>query len=200
MVEFNIDLLEDIEVTIKSNRATANRYRQLGYAVPDQLAEFNLFNISPSDLPNKSHTRVSIRCTDCNTVREVTFADRANRCNTCANKITVSALDLTGSNNPNYKDYITDEERAARIEDKRDFRFRRWSFSVKERDMFTCQVCGTTKARFNSHHLNGYKRFPDERYDIDNGVCLCNDCHKRLHSEHGVHTTYKDYIEFKGNN
>ena len=195
--EFDTALLQDSVITIKSNRSTANRYRELGYTVPDQFAENNLFNINPIDLPHTSKQVVKVACADCNTVRSVVFADRTNRCNTCANRLTSSKLDLSGTNNPNYKYYITDSEREARIEDKRDYRFRKWSFAVKERDGFACQVCFTKNSRFNSHHLNGYSSYPDERYDVDNGVCLCIVCHKELHSTYGLHTTAQDYINFK---
>ena len=37
----------------------------------------------------------------------------------------------------------------------------------------------------NAHHLNGWNAFPEQRFDLDNGVTLCTDCHKDFHSQYG---------------
>jgi len=60
-----------------------------------------------------------------------------------------------------------------------------WSWQVKNKSNFTCQVCDKLGGALNSHHLNGWKNFPNERYNIENGVCLCKECHKRYHDEYG---------------
>lgn len=55
-----------------------------------------------------------------------------------------------------------------------------WSFAIKERDDFTCQLCGKTE-RLNSHHIISRSR-RSTRWLIKNGVCLCQGCHKfKLH-------------------
>lgn len=57
-----------------------------------------------------------------------------------------------------------------------------WARAVKTRDNFQCQICGQTYVQLESHHINSYAYYPDQRYIIDNGVTLCERCHTRYHS------------------
>lgn len=36
------------------------------------------------------------------------------------------------------------------------------------------------------HHILGYKKYPEFRTAEWNGIVLCNACHHKLHSRHGV--------------
>lgn len=63
-----------------------------------------------------------------------------------------------------------------------------WSLAVRERDGHTCQVCGIKAGEltkngklviFNAHHVlakEGVYSFL--MFDINNGVCLCQSCHR----------------------
>ena len=52
----------------------------------------------------------------------------------------------------------------------------------------------------NSHHLDGYDWCKERRIDINNGVCLCENCHKEFHKIYGYgNNTKEQYIEFKEN-
>lgn len=62
-----------------------------------------------------------------------------------------------------------------------------WCFKVKERDAFTCWVCRLSKSgKMVSHHLDAYHWCKELRCDIDNGVCLCENCHKGFHLKYGT--------------
>ena len=63
--------------------------------------------------------------------------------------------------------------------------FKKWASAVKVRDNYTCQICDARGVQFESHHKNSWDRHPDERYDLDNGVCLCLRCHQRFHETFG---------------
>lgn len=106
-----------------------------------------------------------------------------------------------GENHPQWDKSITSEERQYRIENRRngDPAFKSWSLKVKERDSFTCQICKNDKSgALRSHHLYNWKDYPDKRYDLDNGVCLCKTCHDRFHEEFGVEfNTPQEFEEFK---
>lgn len=39
--------------------------------------------------------------------------------------------------------------------------------------------------RIQAHHLDGYNWAKDKRLEVDNGVTLCEDCHKTFHNEYG---------------
>ncbi len=60
-----------------------------------------------------------------------------------------------------------------------------WAKQVKERDNYVCQVCGIYGVSLNSHHLYSWALFEKLRYDIDNGVTLCSECHERFHQIYG---------------
>lgn len=63
-----------------------------------------------------------------------------------------------------------------------------WSDAVKERDGYCCQICGIKKGEltkngkvvvFNSHHLLAKEgTYSHLMFDISNGVCLCQRCHR----------------------
>lgn len=72
-------------------------------------------------------------------------------------------------------------ERTSR--DRECVEYKKWRKSVYERDEYTCQNCGKTGGKLNAHHIKPYKDFPEFRYDIDNGITLCEKCHRELHKK-----------------
>lgn len=66
---------------------------------------------------------------------------------------------------------------------------------------YTCDACGISKVNLNSHHKNSWKHFPDQRFNIDNLVCVCATCHKEFHKIYGngkkSANTEDQYIDFK---
>jgi len=103
-------------------------------------------------------------------------------------------LRRTGEDHPRWNSDISNEDR----EDRRlDPRHAEWSRLVKERDGFTCQVCGVYPARLASHHLAPYSTCKALRYVIDNGVTMCINCHSTFHIMYGKRScTRGDYYEF----
>lgn len=71
---------------------------------------------------------------------------------------------------------------------KEDYLYVRWADAVKKRDHYCCQICGA-RGSLNSHHIRAWASYPDERYDVDNGVTLCSgsptSCHELFHSIYG---------------
>ena len=56
--------------------------------------------------------------------------------------------------------------------------YKKWRSDVFTRDNWTCQTCGIRGISLEAHHIKGWARFPKFRYDINNGVTLCRECHK----------------------
>lgn len=77
--------------------------------------------------------------------------------------------------------------------------YRLWRANVIRRDV-RCVICGTLQNR-NAHHKNHASYFIDERFDVDNGVCLCTDCHIQFHTNFKRSTRTKctkyDFENFK---
>lgn len=51
-----------------------------------------------------------------------------------------------------------------------------------------------------AHHLDGWANFPDQRYDLDNGVTLCTQHHDEFHNSLGgsrLSCTRAQYTDFK---
>jgi len=52
----------------------------------------------------------------------------------------------------------------------------RWRRAILKRDDYTCQACDSKK-RPQADHIMSWKKFPEIRYDLDNGTTLCYKCH-----------------------
>ena len=73
--------------------------------------------------------------------------------------------------------------------------------SVMERDDYTCGVCGHRGGDLAVHHLNGYNWDIDNRYNPQNGVTLCEDCHKSFHKKYGYgKNTIEQFNEYANQN
>lgn len=83
-----------------------------------------------------------------------------------------------GSQCPHWKGGITAENARAR----NCFEYREWRRVVFERDHYTCRHCGDNRGgNLNAHHIKGFSAFPDLRYELDNGITLCEECHEEVH-------------------
>jgi len=65
------------------------------------------------------------------------------------------------------------------VEWRRTKEYRLWKIAVIRRDK-QCVICGSKVGR-HAHHINHATYFPDQRFDVDNGVCLCDKCHMNFH-------------------
>lgn len=69
---------------------------------------------------------------------------------------------------------------------RRSIEYRLWRESVFARDNWTCQECRKRDGRkLNAHHIHPFAQFPELRFAIDNGITLCQKCHKKKRGEDG---------------
>ena len=72
-----------------------------------------------------------------------------------------------------------------------------WARKIKARDNHACVICDRTNVYLESHHLNCYSKYPNERLDLQNGICVCRRCHQTFHKLHGKeHTTKFQFQQF----
>ncbi len=68
-----------------------------------------------------------------------------------------------------------------------------WREKVFKKDNYTCQVCKETGRRIVAHHIQPFAKYPDKRFDLDNGMVLCKSCHLFTHSKKfDAHTFYEN--------
>ncbi len=70
--------------------------------------------------------------------------------------------------------------------ERSNYEYRYWRKDVFERDLYTCQCCGDKsgnghRVELNAHHINNWKDNEDLRYDVKNGITLCDKCHMQFH-------------------
>ena len=99
-------------------------------------------------------------------------------------KISKTLEGKTGPKSRNWKGGKSYDYKIARDSSK----WKTWRELVFERDNYTCQECGDNSfkgrgksIKLNAHHIKKYLLYPELRYNINNGITLCEKCHKELH-------------------
>lgn len=118
------------------------------------------------------------------------------RCFKCAAKL--GAEKTKGDKHPNWRHDLTEEERISR---RLSYENKTWRSAVYERDNYQCQCCLINgNGNLNAHHKDGYNWCIDRRYDIENGITLCSDCHTEFHVTYGYgDNTEEQWDEFYNN-
>ena len=70
-----------------------------------------------------------------------------------------------------------------------------WARRVKRRAKRRCEVCLVEGVKMTSHHLDSFADCRESRYDLDNGVCLCEECHHDFHGKYGYQHNRKWQFE-----
>ena len=97
-----------------------------------------------------------------------------------------------GNKNPNYNPNLTNKDRI----DRRCVKgYSEWREEVFKKDNFICRQCGTNK-RLQAHHIYMWAKYPELRFNIENGITLCKDCHKQVR---GYEDKYIDMFEMMVN-
>lgn len=58
---------------------------------------------------------------------------------------------------------------------------RAWSENVMRRDNYTCRECGKRGGDLHAHHILSFADHPESRWDLDNGLTMCVECHKKTY-------------------
>lgn len=90
-----------------------------------------------------------------------------------------------GENNPKWikdRSKIKNKKYAIRFS----YEMNQWRDEVYKRDNYTCQMCGNRSSEgnhleLNAHHIKRFSDYPGLRTDVDNGITLCERCHKKTY-------------------
>ena len=66
------------------------------------------------------------------------------------------------------------------FEDRRSAKYNSWIQNVLIRDYIICQKCGNTRDLV-VHHIKPFATNKEKRFDTNNGITLCQTCHKEVH-------------------
>ncbi len=67
---------------------------------------------------------------------------------------------------------------------------------VRERDFYTCQICGITEIEYGKqmsvHHIKNYREYKNKIWanKPNNLICLCAECHTFVHSKANINKIY----------
>jgi len=72
---------------------------------------------------------------------------------------------------------------------------RLWREAVFARDNWTCQNCKQRGYKLNAHHIFNFSEYPLLRTSIENGITLCEKCHKKFHKIYSKQNNTKEQLE-----
>lgn len=125
------------------------------------------------------------KCNDCK--KELT-SYKAIRCRNC------QGLSVRGENSPFWlppeQRKVTESEQI-----RQSVEYAEWRIAVWSRDKNLCKVCNTRQKVMIAHHLDGFNAFPEKRFDVDNGVTLCDRHHIAFHTNYGFGNNTKSQFE-----
>ena len=90
---------------------------------------------------------------------------------------------MAGENSPHW---IKDRSKLKKENKQGDSAYREWRKSVWLRDVFQCKIVNQDcKGRVEAHHILAWRDYPELRYNVNNGITLCqfHHPHKRVEEQ-----------------
>ena len=78
-----------------------------------------------------------------------------------------------GEKNVNWKGGVT----PIHVKLRKGIRYKEWRKSVFARDDYECKVCFAA-GYVQAHHIQKFSDYPDKRFETENGITLCRQCHR----------------------
>lgn len=143
----------------------------------------------------KKKDKVELQCPMCKKYFEVHSYRLNNQVVICCSRSCATKYqERDKTKHPRYNENISDEERIDRRILKENVL---WRNEVMKRDKYTCQVCKQYGGKLEAHHLNSYHWDKEHRLDLNNGITLCQRCHKDFHKKYTKHNNTKEqFIEY----
>lgn len=98
-----------------------------------------------------------------------------------------------GENSPRWNPDRTHEQRQ---KERKENKYYNWRIAVFNKDNYQCKCCGDEKGHtFIAHHIESYNSNKEGRYDVNNGITLCDKCHKKFHKLYGYGNNTKEQLK-----
>ena len=99
---------------------------------------------------------------------------------------------MAGDKNPNWKGGIADKLNILRHTPV----YYEWRKKVYDRDNYECQICAVkgNGKNLNANHIKRFIDFPEYRYEVENGITLCVNCHRKMVTGH--EKEWESYFNF----
>lgn len=91
-----------------------------------------------------------------------------------------SKLGLKGELNPNWKGGSSKCYKTGYYSSN----YKKWRAEVFKRDGYSCRDCGSC-GYITAHHIKSFAKFPELRYELSNGLTLCEKCHSETDNYKG---------------
>lgn len=143
------------------------------------------------DLPIESRMEVEYVCEKCNRVFKTRYSrylkNTRNICRSCNMKMVAQNKEYikmrSGVNSGKYNPNLLKKEREI---GRKLPEYSLWRKEVYNTNKYTCMNCGDfTGGNLIAHHINSWNYDKNNRFNIFNGITLCEKCHKSFHSIYG---------------
>lgn len=201
----------------KTCRQTINAYGDL---IGTKVGRLTITGFTDSYIDNKGGKRAMFAAT-CECGNETTIlgqsvreAIRVGHISSCGcykiERIKEIGLSNVGENNgmygktgefhPNYDHSLTEEYRAAKKDRTKTVEWQRTRKQVVKVYEQKCALCGSTHRKLEVHHIEAFKNNEELRYNPNNCILLCENCHRFFHMWNGwnkeVPSTKELFLEF----
>ena len=175
----------------------------LGYKFPQVLDLWSSKNDKTSyEYTSQSDQKVWWKCENLkheDYLRKISNSNTYNfECPKCESENHIYPI---GENSPGWRGGVCKESMKIR----RSKKYKDWRKSIFEKDNYTCQCCGKFSGKLQAHHIYSFSQYEDKRFELDNGLTMCFQCHDStsigsLHNTYGVHDLSSEQLEEYINN
>lgn len=200
-------LTKEVEISMNGIGTYAKYYESIGYVLPKKyyngkyhLDKKSKITVKVEDLPQGSQVIVQYKCDKCGEIFDINYKNYLNKTrNEKGEEFCIHcAPSQFNSREKHYlwRNDLTDEDRKNSKNRNESPEYNKFIRTVIKRDDCKCFYCGKTKNNHMVvHHLYSYANYPELRTDINNGVCLCEDCHRLFHFIYGRGNNTKEQFE-----